>query len=166
MSTSPGNDPKDDDSLASGEAGDAEDQAFSVFYDRCSGPVYAVALRVLADQERAEKVTEEAFYQAWLRAVYVDEFGRDGLTWLLWLTHSLAVAAHRRANDPLAGAHVAGDAGTGQAVAAHEPAADPRRQMVEMAFWDGLTCHEIAASCHMTSSDVQAEIRAELSAFA
>jgi RNA polymerase sigma-70 factor (ECF subfamily) len=73
-----------------------EHDALATLYDRYAGAVFALALRIVADREVAEEVTQEAFLRVWRHAASYDaEKGRVA-TWLLGVTHHLAIDQVRR----------------------------------------------------------------------
>ena len=139
-------------------AGDAA--ALRALYDRCAGTSLAVARRVLRSQSEAEEVVQDAFLEVWRRAVSFDA-ARGSLTaWLVAITHSRAVdrlrtrssaertalAASREerapAALPLEGAEQRQDRERIQrALSALPP---EQRQVIELAYYEGLTQAEIA----------------------
>ena len=66
-------------------------EAFLALYDRHSSKVYGMALRVVGDPMTAEEVTQDAFLRLWTRAkTYHPDRGRLS-SWLLTITHRLAI---------------------------------------------------------------------------
>jgi RNA polymerase sigma-70 factor (ECF subfamily) len=66
-------------------------EAFLELYDRHSSKVYGMALRVVGDTMTAEEVTQDAFLRLWTRAkTYRPDRGRLS-SWLLTITHRLAI---------------------------------------------------------------------------
>ena len=75
---------------------EGDDAALGQLYDRYAAAVYSLALRILRDQELAEDVTQEVFLRVWRKAAtFTVERGRFA-TWLLSMTHHLAVDQVRR----------------------------------------------------------------------
>lgn len=65
-------------------------------YDRYAGPVFALALRIVADRVTAEDLLQEVFVRVWQRAdTYQAGRGRP-LTWVLGIAHNLAIDEVRR----------------------------------------------------------------------
>jgi RNA polymerase sigma-70 factor (ECF subfamily) len=65
-------------------------------YDQYSGPVFALALRIIADRVAAEDLLQEVFVRVWQRAdTYQVGRGRP-LTWVLGIAHNLAIDEVRR----------------------------------------------------------------------
>lgn len=75
---------------------DGDGSAFAALYDRYGRASYALARRILADEQLAQDVVQEVFLTLWRDATRYDA-ARGGLsTWLLTLTHHKAVDAVRR----------------------------------------------------------------------
>jgi RNA polymerase sigma factor (sigma-70 family) len=74
--------------------GDAHTGA--AFVRRFEGPVYGMAVNMLGDRGLAEEVAQEAFVRAWRHAATYDPERASVATWLLRITHNLAVDALRR----------------------------------------------------------------------
>src|SRR6478672_3673019 len=71
-----------------------DESAMATLYDRYSGLVYAVALRVLGDTGAAEDVLQEVFMQLWRNPAAFDSSRGNLAPWL-------AVIARNRAVDVL-----------------------------------------------------------------
>jgi RNA polymerase sigma-70 factor (ECF subfamily) len=68
-----------------------DQSAFLALYDRYSGRVYALAVRIMGDPMLAEEVTQDAFIKLWDRArQYLAERGLL-LPWLLTITRYTAL---------------------------------------------------------------------------
>lgn len=81
-----GNEPEDTELLAQLGAGDA--RALEALYDRHSGLVHALALRLLGRSEEAEEITQDVFWRLWTSPADYDP-GRGSLrTWLFVVTRS------------------------------------------------------------------------------
>ncbi len=74
--------------------GDAHTGA--AFVRRFQGRVYGMAINLLGDQGLAEEVAQEAFVRAWEHAATYDPGRASVATWLLRITHNLAIDALRR----------------------------------------------------------------------
>lgn len=160
------------------EYGDAPDEAImegvrqgdgravAALYDRYSGLVFALGLRMLGSREAAEELVQEAFLRAWRQAAtYQPQLGRLS-SWLIGIARNLAVDELRRrgarpqkaegeAEDQVA--QIASPSSDDpaeqlaissrrrevrQALDALPPA---QRQVMELAYYRGLTQTEIAA---------------------
>ena len=69
----------------------------TAFVRRFQGRVFGLALRLVADQETAEEVAQEAFVRAWRYAGAYDPRRGGVLTWLLAITRK---RRERRASLP------------------------------------------------------------------
>ncbi len=173
MSGTQAPDHKDDAALiARMRAGDQS--AMGHLYDRYSGVVYGVALRVLANTTAAEDVVQEIFLQLWRKPDSFDaERGKLG-PWL-------AVIARNRAIDHLrkrpleddiddlpisTGVDLESDSAQKLAiekirgVLAQLP--QDQRSLLEMAFFEGMTHSEIAGKTGEPLGTVKTRIRAGL----
>lgn len=140
--------------LAQGEEG-----ALEALYDRYASAVMGLALRILGERESADEVVQETFWRAWSR---VDSYSAERgapLSWLFGIAHHLAIDLTRRK------ASNRSDSGTAKpnpedreqveesvvaalrrqqvlnALADLEP---EQRQVLELAYFGGLTHREIA----------------------
>lgn len=83
--------PADADRALIRRVADGEEAALSELYDRFSGTVNALALRVLKDTADAEEVVQEVFLQVWNRARRYDPGRASVSTWLMLLARSRAI---------------------------------------------------------------------------
>jgi RNA polymerase sigma-70 factor, ECF subfamily len=75
---------------------DRDVRALEALYERHSRALFSLALRLVADQETAEEIVQEAFLKLWQRPdSYVPERGRL-LSWLMGVAHHRAVDRLRR----------------------------------------------------------------------
>ena len=160
-----------------------DESAFSVIYDRYIDLVFSTSLRVLGDSQLAEDTAQDVFVRLWRRPeTFIAERGRF-LTWLMSVTRNRAVdelrARGRRwrreqqnGHDPdLAMAMVPADEcespshqcelfedqrAVRQALK-HLPA--EQRAALQLAYFGGMTQHEIAAELHEPLGTVKTRIR-------
>ena len=143
-------------------------------YDRYSGVVYSVALRVLGDTGAAEDILQEVFMQIW-RSPDIFDASRGSLAG--WL----AVIARNRAIDSLRKRRP--EAEITEVIVSVEPdlvrdvewsrtiekirgalgsMPPPQRSALEMSFFEGLTHSEIAAKTGEPLGTIKTRIRAGL----
>jgi RNA polymerase sigma-70 factor (ECF subfamily) len=154
--------------------GAGDETAMADLYDRYSGIVYGVALRVLGDTTAAEDVLQEVFLQLWRNPGAFDaERGR--------LAPWLAVIARNRAIDMLRKRPMEDDINelpiattidleevSNQRLAvekvrgAMQALPPEQRQALEMAFFEGLTHTEIASKTGEPLGTVKTRIRSAL----
>jgi RNA polymerase sigma-70 factor (ECF subfamily) len=151
-----------------------DENAMADLYDRYSGVVYGVALRVLRDTTAAEDLLQEVFLQLWRRP---QSFNADRGRLAPWL----AVIARNRAIDVLRKRPLEDDISelpiaTGvdlEDAAVERLAVDKvrtvlaglppeQRKALEMAFFEGMTHTEIAAKTGEPLGTVKTRIRSAL----
>ncbi len=75
-------------------AGDS--RALELLYDRYSRTVYGMALRMLSNAEQAEDVVQETFWRVWRRgATFQQGYGQFS-SWLFGIAHNLCIDELRR----------------------------------------------------------------------
>ncbi len=155
-------------------------QAFAELYDRFSGPLYGMAVRVVNDPTEAQDIVHDAFVTMWSKAATFDVSRGNAFTWAVTLVRNRAidrVRSRRRraellANAPPADLGYATDehAVTGSdALTQSEDARMVRaavatlpgeqRRALELAFFGGLTQEQIAAQLREPLGTVKARIR-------
>ena len=151
-----------------------DENAMGALYDRYSGVVYSVALRVLGDTGAAEDVLQEIFMQLWRNpAAFNSQRGSVG-PWLAVIARNRAidVLRKRRPEDDIADVVVsvtpdmAGGAERNQAMekvrAALTSMPVAQRNALEMAYFEGLSHSEIAAKIGEPLGTVKTRIRSGL----
>jgi RNA polymerase sigma-70 factor, ECF subfamily len=157
--------------------------AFDALYDRLSGPLYSLALRMLGDAADAQDAVQDVFLQIWSRAKTYNPQQSSVFSWTVLLTRSRVIdrlrARGRRLRVVVAASDVdedaaqAADASTAESVAdttkRNDEAAQVRsilnnlpseqREAIELAFFTDLTHHEIAARLGQPLGTVKARIR-------
>lgn len=159
--------------IASGDA-----DALARLYDRHSGQVYSLALRVLGDTQEAEEVSQDVFAHVWRHVDRYDAVRGPMGAWLIEMTRSRAIdrLRVRRGEPPLA------IGGWRSLTGLEEPAsrlaigtltADQKtllrtaldrlplsqRTTIELAFFGGLTHIEIAEHLEEPLGAVRTRIR-------
>lgn len=146
-------------------------------YDRHARAVYSLALRVLRDEQDAEEVVQEVFAQAWRSAGRFDPTRGAVVAWLLMMTRSRAIDRLRTRrgvgqrvgdDDTLAlmpASGVTPDASlldaerVGRVRAALSELPVLQRMAIEMAFYEGLSHHEVAERLEQPLGTVKTRIR-------
>jgi len=159
-----------------------DQSAFAELYDRLSGPLYSLALRMLGDATEAQDALQDAFLQIWRRAATYDADQSSVFSWAVLLTRSKVIdrlrARGRRLRVVVSSTD--DDAQTRSAEASTaESAADTadrneaagrvrsilsklpaeQREAIELAFFNDLTHHEIAAQLGQPLGTIKARIR-------
>ena len=154
--------------------------AFRALYDRYGNLVYSAALRVVRDAQVAEDMVQEIFLRIWRKPdSYVAQRGRF-VTWLASVTRNRAVDEIRSrgrrfrhetaspeeqerelpapdTNDPALMAELADQRRLIVAALAQIPA--EQRQIIELAYFGGLTQQEIAERLSQPLGTVKTRIR-------
>jgi len=170
--------PLDDDLLVQLQTKD--EAALTALYDRYSGLVYTLALRIVGDCELAEEVLQDTFWRCWQGAEGYDANRGRVAGWLMGIARNRAIdlwrsrqhQARLREQDalPLSGSH--GEPGrpdeTDQ-VALHlvvsgalDSLSRPQREVIELAYYRGLTQAEIADTLAQPLGTVKTRMRAAL----
>jgi len=137
--------------------------AMRTLYERCAGRAWSVTLRILGSRPDAEEVLQEAFLEVWRRAREFDP-ARGGLeTWVMTIARTRAIDRKRALGTvarvaeevatqppPVSATPVnpseSAEQGQEQVrVAAAMRALPPeQRQVVELAYFEGLSQREIS----------------------
>jgi RNA polymerase sigma-70 factor (ECF subfamily) len=148
-------------------------------HTRYSGVLLATAFRVLNNVKDAEEVVQEAFVQIWEKAGVYDVARGKPLTWAMTLTRNKAIdrlrrvqRRHRLQEEIEQEAQIwdrMSEHDSSDEAAAHETHAivrsaviqlsDDQRRAIELAFFSGLTQHEIAEKLDEPLGTVKARIR-------
>jgi RNA polymerase sigma factor (sigma-70 family) len=160
----------------------AAERALATLYDRCVYRVHALVKRFVHDDAVAQEVTEDVFYQAWTQAPRFDAERGSVIGWLFTMARSRALDAWRKhkaqivqfdgdvADDALAHAH---DAPSPLDILAAVDAqhhihqalqqlAPTARQMLSLAFFQGLTHAEISVHLELPLGTVKTTVRRAL----
>jgi RNA polymerase sigma-70 factor, ECF subfamily len=158
-----------------GRVATGDQSAFAAVYDQLAPAVYGIVRRVLRDPAQAEEVAQEVFVEVWKQAPRFD-VGRGSVrTWALTIAHRRAVdrvrseQAHRdrhaRTTAEPAGTQAGPEDSTvdrddrRRAVAAMTALPNAQRQVLELAFYDGLTHVQIAERLDVALGTVKTRIR-------
>jgi RNA polymerase sigma-70 factor (ECF subfamily) len=153
--------------------------ALEQLYDRYSALVFSVSLRVLYDWQLAEDVTQEVFLRLWQRPESYDPSRGRLLSWLMSVTRNRAIDERRRMSrrvrsedgedplltlrdmdtrdDPVLGLALAETRAVVRAALQSLPPA--QRQVVELAYFGGLTQTEIADKTGVPLGTVKTRVR-------
>jgi RNA polymerase sigma-70 factor (ECF subfamily) len=134
-----------------------DDQALGSLYDRYGRLAYGVALRVLRDAALAEDAVQDAFLAVWRQAGAYDPARGKVSTWILTLVHRRAVDLVRRqqrfnalavelpAAPPIPVESLDEDVSRRlELQSALETLSSAERELLDLAYWDGLTQSQIA----------------------
>jgi RNA polymerase sigma-70 factor, ECF subfamily len=148
--------------------------ALASLYDRYSSVVYSVSLRVLGDTGAAEDVLQDVFMQLWRNPSAFDSSRGNLGPWLAVIARNRSIDALRRRHPETdiedvtvsVEPDMAGDAERSRAMekvrgalGAMPPA---QRNVLEMAYFEGLTHTEIAAKTGEPLGTIKTRIRSGL----
>ena len=164
-------------------AASGDQAAFAQLYDRLSGPLYSLAVRILGDAAEAQDALQDVFLQIWRRAAKYDAEQSSVFSWAMLMTRSRVIdrlrARGRRSRvvvsstDDANDAHAAADASVAETVTDTVDRSDEavrvrsivnklppeQRQAIELAFFSDLTHHEIAKQLNQPLGTIKARIR-------
>ena len=168
-------------------AGLGDRAAFAGLYERTSGHLFAVLLRIQRDRAVAEELLQEVYVAVWKAAAGFDAARSQPLTWLTHIARHRAIDSLRRSqtqprteslhamdddSDNLLDSVASDIPGPldllGQASDARELAqcmerlSPPQRQSVALAFFDGLSHAEVAAQLQHPLGTVKSWVRRAL----
>jgi RNA polymerase sigma factor (sigma-70 family) len=139
---------------------DSDDAALDEFYTRYGRVAYGLALRIVRDPTLAEDAVQEAFLDLWRSAGRFAPARAQAWTWILSIVHPRAVDVVRRhavrAAEPLpVGENSAGSSAADDEVVlrverqrvqqALRELTHEQREVLELAYYGGLTQSELAA---------------------
>lgn len=162
--------------------------AFARLYERTSGHLLAVVLRIQRDRAQAEDLLQEVYVSVWKAAAGFDAARSQPLTWLTHIARNRAIDSLRRAqaqprlesttrdddDDRPDTADTLADDAPGpldllglasqkrQLSACMERLTPPQRQSVALAFFDGLSHAEVAAQLREPLGTVKSWVRRAL----
>jgi RNA polymerase sigma-70 factor (ECF subfamily) len=154
----------------------SDTSAFRTLYDQQSATLYGVAMRITRDAALASDAVHDAMLQVWRNAARFDPARGSGRAWLVSLVRYRALDSIGRTRREVQGAEIAepvdpdplplerlqasrdGEA-LHRCLGEVEPA---RRNLVVLAFVEGLTHSEVAARVKQPLGTVKSSIRRAL----
>ncbi|MFN0165226.1 MAG: sigma-70 family RNA polymerase sigma factor [Bryobacteraceae bacterium] len=154
-----------------------DESALGSLYDQSSGLVYSVALRILGRPEDAEEVTLDVFTQVWRSAGAFDAARGSVPAWLITLTRSRAIDRLRsqarrgqfeELNDPPPDAAASGPSPEEATFSRQQQVlvqgalgclAPEQREVIQLAYFSGLSHSELAERLGLPVGTVKTRIR-------
>lgn len=154
-----------------------DESALAAFYDRTQPWVFGLCHRILHDRHLAEEVSLDVYLQVWRTAVGYEPTRGTPATWLMTLARSRAIdrlralGARRSHEEPFHEGFDAIDRSLGPEAKTRKTEAHrrvlgavsrlPREQAraIELAFFQGLTHHEVAERLEEPVGTVKTRIR-------
>jgi len=161
-----------------------DQQAFSQLYDHSSTLLYALACRILGNQEEAAELLQDVYLEVWRKVSRYDVGRGTPVAWLVTLTRSRAIdhlrartargyQANRSLDDAVASRVADLSPGpfetqadqelriaVGAAMAGLPPA---QQQAIELAYYEGLSHAEIASRLNQPLGTVKTRIKLGMS---
>lgn len=153
-----------------------DEMALSELYDKYSGHVYSVALRVLKESAAAEEVLQDIFYKLWEDASHFDPLRGSLAGWLVVIARHRAISRLRKHNPLLNNEWSENLAVTPGSFSGNienslmldsvrsvvENLPDPQRQALDLAYFEGLTHSEIAEKTGEPLGTIKTRLRSAL----
>jgi RNA polymerase sigma-70 factor (ECF subfamily) len=139
--------------------------AFETLYDRYAPTVLGIALKITGDRTLAEDILLETFLQVWRSASTYQSQQEAFLSWLFRIARNLGIEARRRLVSPPTHVELYVvnqdqsdlDAKQVQSILAELP--HEQRQVIEMAYFYGMTRQEIAEATGKTLGTIHTDAR-------
>jgi RNA polymerase sigma-70 factor, ECF subfamily len=163
-----------DEQLMSRLGGPEVEAALSALYDRYSRTVYGVGLKILGDRSTAEELVQDVFLKVWRSSRTFDSSRSSFSTWLYRVTRSAAIdlyrkRAHKVQPVPNGELHVAATRDFSEdpqkmvdeswlswrVSRAMEVLDAPHREVIELAYFGGLSQREISKRTGMPLGTVK-----------
>ncbi len=154
-----------------------EEQALAALYDRTAAQVYGLVLRVVKDPIIAEEVTLDVYMQAWRQASQFNPKRGKPIVWLAVVARSRAIdrlrtgKKERESRENLDSVdNLVADKGNPEESSTYsqqcrviQEALDSlpieQRQVIELAYWGGMSQNEIAAQTGEPLGTVKTRVR-------
>ncbi len=158
-----------------------QEWALAALYDRYAAVLYSLALKILSENGPAQDVVHEAFLTAWRKAALYNKTRGNVATWLIVLCRNLAIDQYRTKmrlasrrvaletaseyltsaeDDPASAAIAADEVRLLREALAKLPA--EQRQVLEMAYFQGMSQVEIAAAIKAPLGTIKTRTRQAL----
>lgn len=152
---------------------EGQQEALAALYERHSALMLGLAMRIVRNRKEAEDLLHDVFLEAWRTAKSFDPKRGRVRTWL-------AIRMRSRALDQQKSARVSRNAGDGglDRLEADERQSSPdhakvrsaleelpqeQRQVIELAYFEGLSCSEIAERIAVPIGTVKSRLAAAMS---
>ena len=164
------------DALLAARLAAGDDRALADVFDQLASSVYGGALRVLGNGTAAQDVVQDVFVELWSHPERYDPAAGSLRTYLIVLARHRAVDLMRSelrrvarqerhyrltpANPPGTASDEVMAAETASVVrAAVRLLPDGQRQVVELAYFEGLTCREVASAMDIPEGTAKSRLR-------
>jgi RNA polymerase sigma-70 factor (ECF subfamily) len=159
-----------------GRVAEGDQDALTTLYDETNRFIYGLLLRILGNTATAEEVLLDVYVQLWRQAARYDRQRGNPRAWLVTMARSRAIdrmraegqaARHGAQLEEAATIAVTNDAEKSAAHAemqrlvcqALETISPEQREVIELAFYSGLTHNEMAARLKLPLGTVKTRVR-------
>jgi len=166
----PGADARDAELVAKIADGDRE--ALSALYERHASFLLGLAIRIVHERQAAEDLLHDVFLEAWRSAKDFDPKRGRARTWLAVRMRSRALDLKKSARvsrnagdaplDAMTDDSDRGNADHGRVRGALDDLQIDQRRVVELAYFEGMSCSEIASRVGIPIGTVKSRIAAAL----
>ena len=152
-----------------------DEPSFRALYDRFSKPLFSLLIKMLQNQDDAEEVLQNVFLQIWRRSESYKPELSSVFTWLVMITRGRAIdrlrarqrhlavvdriAAEAPSGEPDAPAEAVDSDSRALVASALQRISEDQRQVIELAFFSGLSQAEISQRLSAPLGTVKARIR-------
>jgi len=139
--------------------------AFETLYDRYAPRVLGLALKITGDRTLAEDILLEIFLGVWRRAITYQSQQEAFLSWLFRIARNLAIEARRRHVSPPVYVELPvvnqdqSDLNAKQVQSVLADLPHEQRQVIEMAYFYGMTRQEIAEATGKALGTIHTDAR-------
>jgi RNA polymerase sigma-70 factor, ECF subfamily len=160
---------------------EGEPRAFEVIFDRHAGVAFSLAYRMCGRRPLAEEIVQEAFMSLWRSTARYEPSRGSVRSWVLRVVHNRTIDAFRR--ELSSTSHDVPDDWISEALPARERTEDEverrsdarlvrsaldglpsdQRQVIELAYFGGLSHTQIAATLSLPPGTVKGRMRLGLS---
>ena len=156
---------------------DGDQAALEALYDRYGSRLYSLALRITGDSDGAEEVLQDTFFQLWRKGTQFDPTRAPLIAWLITITRNRAIS-HIRLKARKMNRSLSANSASHRSDPTPSPLDDmivqeivsaalatlsgPTREVVLLAYFDGLTCEEIALRTNSPLGTTKTRLRSAM----
>jgi len=156
--------------------GSGDQAALGILYDKTSRLLFGLVLKIIEDRTSAEEILLEVYTRVWKQAVSYNPKILSPLEWLIMIARSRAIAnlhwgkQHKKKQQPTpSGAEPVTSVTPERQKLARDSIASlvpAQREILDWAFYSGLSCSEIAAQTGKPVGAIRTHARLGLSKLA
>lgn len=153
-----------------------DEKALAILYDRYSGALYGIVLKIVKEKELAEDVIQEAFVKMWSNFRDYDETKGRLFTWILNVARNLAIDKTRSKSFKNTFLEVSSDERAvynASEMSTQQPEyigmkdlvktlREEEKVLVELIYYQGYTRTEVAEELNLPLGTVKTRIRAAI----